>query len=67
LVGVRLSISGEMMGQLIFCFVFYICRCFFGGIAELYAQSKAIAQQNVFFELLDETPEKINSVRDLAN
>ena len=67
--GVRLSISGEMsVGQLI-SFVLYstFVGASFGGIAELYAQiQKAIGATERVFELLDETPEKINSVRDLT-
>ena len=67
--GVRLSISGEMsVGQLI-SFVLYstFVGASFGGIAELYAQiQKAIGATERVFELLDETPEKINSVQDLA-
>ena len=67
--GVRLSISGEMsVGQLI-SFVLYstFVGASFGGIAELYAQiQKAIGATERVFELLDETPEKINSVRDPA-
>ncbi|MDD2674345.1 MAG: ABC transporter transmembrane domain-containing protein [Flavobacterium sp.] len=67
--GVRLSISGEMsVGQLI-SFVLYstFVGASFGGIAELYAQiQKAIGATERVFELLDETPEKIKSVRDLA-
>ena len=65
--GVRLSISGEMsVGQLI-SFVLYstFVGASFGGIAELYAQiQKAIGATERVFELLDETPEKINSVQD---
>jgi ABC-type multidrug transport system fused ATPase/permease subunit len=39
----------------------------FGGIAELYAQiQKAIGATERVFELLDETPEKINSVQEVA-
>ncbi|MFV8392097.1 ABC transporter ATP-binding protein [Flavobacterium sp. LB2P6] len=67
--GVRLSISGEMsVGQLI-SFVLYstFVGASFGGIAELYAQiQKAIGATERVFELLDETPEKINSVQDVA-
>ena len=67
--GVRLSISGEMsVGQLI-SFVLYstFVGASFGGIAELYAQiQKAIGATERVFELLDETPERINSDRDLA-
>ena len=62
--GVRLSISGEMsVGQLI-SFVLYstFVGASFGGIAELYAQiQKAVGATERVFELLDETPEKINS------
>ncbi|UQD57048.1 ABC transporter ATP-binding protein [Flavobacterium sp. K5-23] len=62
--GVRLSISGEMsVGQLI-SFVLYstFVGASFGGIAELYAQiQKAIGATERVFELLEETPEKINS------
>ncbi|MFV8369459.1 ABC transporter ATP-binding protein [Flavobacterium sp. LB2R40] len=67
--GVRLSISGEMsVGQLI-SFVLYstFVGASFGGIAELYAQiQKAIGATERVFELLDETPEKINTVQDIA-
>ncbi|PIF63069.1 ABC transporter ATP-binding protein [Flavobacterium sp. 11] len=67
--GVRLSISGEMsVGQLI-SFVLYstFVGASFGGIAELYAQiQKAIGATERVFELLDETPEKINSVQEAA-
>lgn len=62
--GVQLSISGEMsVGQLI-SFVLYstFVGASFGGIAELYAQiQKAIGATERVFELLDETPEKINA------
>lgn len=69
--GVRLSISGEMsVGQLI-SFVLYstFVGASFGGIAELYAQiQKAVGATERVFELLHETPEKINSVQNpLAN
>lgn len=61
--GVTLSISGEMsVGQLI-SFVLYstFVGASFGGIAELYAQiQKAVGATERVFELLDETPEKIN-------
>ena len=67
--GVRLSISGEMsVGQLI-SFVLYstFVGASFGGIAELYAQiQKAIGATERVFELLDESPEKINSVQNTA-
>jgi len=62
--GVQLSISGEMsVGQLI-TFVLYstFVGASFGGIAELYAQiQKAIGATERVFELLEETPERINS------
>ncbi len=62
--GVKLSISGEMsVGQLI-SFVLYstFVGASFGGIAELYAQiQKAVGATERVFELLEETPEKINS------
>lgn len=68
--GVRLSISGEMsVGQLI-SFVLYstFVGASFGGIAELYAQiQKAIGATERVFELLDETPEKINSVQNASS
>ena len=67
--GVRLSISGEMsVGQLI-SFVLYstFVGASFGGIAELYAQiQKAIGATERVFELLDEAPEKINSVQNTS-
>jgi ABC transporter fused permease/ATP-binding protein len=65
--GVRLSIAGEMsVGQLI-SFVLYstFVGASFGGIAELYAQiQKAIGATERVFELLEETPEKINSTQN---
>lgn len=68
--GVRLSISGEMsVGQLI-SFVLYstFVGASFGGIAELYAQiQKAIGATERVFELLHETPEKINSAQNSAS
>ena len=65
--GVTLIISGEMkdVGELI-SFVLYsiFVGASFGGIAELYAQiQKAIGATERVFELLDETPEKINTMR----
>jgi ABC-type multidrug transport system fused ATPase/permease subunit len=67
--GVRLSISGEMsVGQLI-SFVLYstFVGASFGGIAELYAQiQKAVGATERVFELLEETPEKINSSESSA-
>lgn len=68
--GVRLSISGEMsVGQLI-SFVLYstFVGASFGGIAELYAQiQKAIGATERVFELLEETPEKINSKQSASS
>jgi ABC transporter fused permease/ATP-binding protein len=68
--GVRLSISGEMsVGQLI-SFVLYstFVGASFGGIAELYAQiQKAIGATERVFELLEETPEKINSKQNTSS
>ena len=62
--GVTLSINGEMsVGQLI-TFVLYstFVGASFGGVAELYAQiQKAVGATERVFELLDETPEKINT------
>jgi len=66
--GVRLSIAGEMsVGQLI-SFVLYstFVGASFGGIAELYAQiQKAIGATERVFELLEETPEKINATQNV--
>ena len=60
--GVQLSIAGEMsVGQLI-SFVLYstYVGASSGGIAELYTKNqKAIGATERVFELLDETPEKI--------
>lgn len=68
--GVRLSISGEMsVGQLV-SFVLYstFVGASFGGIAELYAQiQKAVGATERVFELLDETPEKINSIQNSSS
>ena len=62
--GVTLSINGEMtVGQLI-SFVLYstFVGASFGGVAELYAQiQKAVGATERVFELLEETPENINS------
>lgn len=65
--GVNLCIDGEIkgVGELI-SFVLYstFIGASFGGIAELYAQiQKAVGATERVFELLDETPEKINSVQ----
>lgn len=62
--GVRLSITGEItVGDLI-SFVLYstYVGVSSGGIAELYAQiQKAVGATERVFELLGETPEKINT------
>jgi ABC-type multidrug transport system fused ATPase/permease subunit len=67
--GVTLSIHGEMsVGQLI-SFVLYstFVGASFGGIAELYAQiQKAVGATERVFELLEETPEKINSLQNAS-
>ncbi|MDN3677262.1 ABC transporter transmembrane domain-containing protein [Flavobacterium paronense] len=67
--GVTLSISGDMtVGQLI-SFVLYstFVGASFGGIAELYAQiQKAVGATERVFELLEETPEKINSNQSIT-
>jgi ABC transporter fused permease/ATP-binding protein len=64
--GVHLSINGEMsVGQLI-SFVLYstFVGASFGGIAELYAQiQKAVGATERVFELLDEKPEDINTLK----
>ena len=64
--GVTLSITGEMtVGELI-SFVLYstYVGASSGGIAELYTQiQKAVGATERVFELLDETPEKINTVQ----
>jgi ABC-type multidrug transport system fused ATPase/permease subunit len=66
--GVILSINGEIggVGELI-SFVLYstFIGASFGGIAELYAQiQKAVGATERVFELLDEVPEKINTVNN---
>lgn len=63
--GITLTIKGEVdgIGDLI-SFVLYtsFIGASFGGIAELYSQiQKAIGSTERIFELLEETPEKINS------
>jgi ABC-type multidrug transport system fused ATPase/permease subunit len=63
--GVTLCINGEIkgVGELI-SFVLYstFIGASFGGIAELYAQiQKAVGATERVFELLEETPEKINT------
>lgn len=65
--GVKLSISGEMSVGNLITFVLYsiFVGASFGGIAELYAQiQRAIGATERVFELLDETPEKINSAQN---
>ncbi len=67
--GVQLSISGEMSVGKLISFVLYsiFVGASFGGIAELYAQiQKAIGATERVFELLDETPEKINAPQATA-
>lgn len=62
--GVQLSIAGEITVGQLFTFILYssYVGASSGGIAELYAQmQKAIGATERVFELLDETPEKINS------
>ena len=63
-------VAGEMsVGQLI-SFVLYstFVGASFGGIAELYAQiQKAIGATERVFELLEETPEKINSKQNASS
>ncbi|MBK0370094.1 ABC transporter ATP-binding protein [Flavobacterium agrisoli] len=63
--GITLTIKGEVegIGDLI-SFVLYttFIGASFGGIAEMYAQiQKAVGATERVFELLDETPEKINT------
>ncbi|WPR70693.1 ABC transporter transmembrane domain-containing protein [Flavobacterium sp. NG2] len=63
--GITLTIKGEVegVGDLI-SFILYttFIGASFGGIAEMYAQiQKAVGATERVFELLDETPEKINS------
>jgi len=63
--GITLTIKGEVegVGDLI-SFVLYttFIGASFGGIAEMYAQiQKAVGATERVFELLDETPEKINT------
>jgi ABC-type multidrug transport system fused ATPase/permease subunit len=66
--GVILCIDGEIkgIGELI-SFVLYstFIGASFGGIAELYAQiQKAVGSTERVFELLEETPEKINATQN---
>jgi ABC-type multidrug transport system fused ATPase/permease subunit len=62
--GVQLSIDGEITVGELFTFILYssYVGASSGGIAELYAQvQKAIGATERVFELLEETPEKINT------
>ena len=62
--GVVLSIAGEITVGELFTFILYssYVGASSGGIAELYAQmQKAVGATERVFELLEETPEKINS------
>lgn len=62
--GVQLSIAGEITVGELFTFILYssYVGASSGGIAELYAQvQKAIGATERVFELLEETPEKINA------
>ena len=68
--GITLTIKGEVdgIGDLI-SFVLYtsFIGASFGGMAELYAQiQKAIGSTERIFELLEETPELINSDKKIA-
>jgi len=63
--GVQLSIAGEITVGELFTFILYssYVGASSGGIAELYAQmQKAIGATERVFELLEEVPEKINSI-----
>jgi ABC-type multidrug transport system fused ATPase/permease subunit len=66
--GVQLSYRWRnLSGRIIYLhFVLELCGTSSGGIAELYAQmQKAMVLQNVFFELLEETPENISSKHNI--
>jgi len=68
--GVHLSIQGEITVGELFTFILYssYVGASSGGIAELYAQmQKAIGATERVFELLDETPEKINTTLETQN
>ncbi|APA00575.1 ABC transporter ATP-binding protein [Flavobacterium commune] len=68
--GVQLSIGGEISVGELFTFILYssYVGASSGGIAELYAQvQKAIGATERVFELLDETPEKINATTNSAS
>lgn len=65
--GVQLSIVGEITVGQLFTFILYssYVGASSGGIAELYAQmQKAIGATERVFELLEEKPEKINSIQN---
>ena len=65
--GVQLSIAGEITVGELFTFILYssYVGASSGGIAELYAQmQKAIGATERVFELLEEIPEKINSIEN---
>lgn len=69
--GITLTIKGEVegVGDLI-SFVLYttFIGASFGGIAEMYAQiQKAVGATERVFELLDETPEKINATQQASS
>jgi len=69
--GITLTIKGEVdgIGDLI-SFVLYttFIGASFGGIAEMYAQiQKAVGATERVFELLDETPENINSLKKVSS
>ena len=68
--GVHLSIGGEISVGELFTFILYssYVGASSGGIAELYAQvQKAIGATERVFELLDETPEKIDAAPNSAS
>jgi ABC-type multidrug transport system fused ATPase/permease subunit len=68
--GVQLSIGGEITVGELFTFILYssYVGASSGGIAELYAQvQKAIGATERVFELLEETPEKINATPHTAS
>ncbi|MFA9195725.1 ABC transporter transmembrane domain-containing protein [Flavobacterium sp. FBOR7N2.3] len=68
--GVHLSIGGEISVGELFTFILYssYVGASSGGIAELYAQvQKAIGATERVFELLDETPEKIDATPNSAS
>ena len=68
--GVHLSIQGEITVGELFTFILYssYVGASSGGIAELYAQmQKAIGATERVFELLEETPERINTTVETQN